>query len=177
MTLAVEIEDAGLSYCDPELAGNAVRSYGRNWPGTSDATNLSLVRASRFVDGLRFKTDGEEPPLHRWAAGADVPDRVSHAVCLLALDLPSDAEPPPVERDPVSIDAGPASVEFSENAPGGAVDDKLLANRLGIPTVAAYRLLRPYLAVPEELSPFAGNAAPAKAGVSSSSLPNRQSLS
>lgn len=139
-------------------AQSVLAQYGLGQPEglEVDAWFAQITRASRVVDGLRFVTDGDDyTKLRRWEIGDEVPDRVSAAVALIAYYLPrSGGEVPDPARQPTEISAGEVTIKYADGYPvlqPAQADDDVLAARLGLPSVDAFRLLRPYLTLPDSL--------------------------
>lgn len=150
---------AGIAYVTTIEATAVLAAFGVAEPADFD---IAINRASRFVDGLPFAGDDAATP---WRYGAldDVPERVRAATALLAAALPAaDASESPVRRLPRSIRAGDVTLDFPVSAEAAPSDDAMAAARYGIPSVAAFRLLRPLLA-PLDPAPEAA-AAPASGG-------------
>ena len=128
--------------------------------GLSIATPLSeadqgrIVRASRMIDLMTFRSDTDDRTEYlRYAVGAEVPDRIAAATAVLALALPAaGADIPDLERQPSEISAGEITIKYPEGSPvlqPAQTDDDILAARLGIPSTLAFQLLRPFLVLPE----------------------------
>lgn len=124
---------------------------------SADDWFAQLNRASRIVDALEFRTDGDDyTQLQRYAIGDEVPDRVSAAVALMAYYLPSEGGViPEPARNPERIRAGEVEIDFASSDADldpAKSDDMILADRLGIPSIDAFRLLKPFLVLPDRLS-------------------------
>lgn len=144
-------------YVSMAAASAALRNHGQPMPADMAAYGRQLVRASRFVDMLEFRDDpSDRKDYQRWNDDGDVPERVKQAVALLAAALPADGAPiPRPRREPVSVGAGAASVSFAPSdadlQPAQSTDE-IMAGQLGIPSVAAFQLLRPFLLLPTRLN-------------------------
>lgn len=163
MAASTTFAGIGLAYVGFDDVNDELNNYGLEFPypiTVEDQTRI--VRASRLIDTLQFKGDSldapAEPntPWHRYPDGTEVPLRVASAVALIAYRLPREGAPvPQPERNPERIRAGDVELEFSpsdEDLDPAKTDDMLMADRLGIPSVAAFRLLRPYLLLPDQLA-------------------------
>lgn len=130
-------------------------------PGDASSYDV-LLHASRLVDGLVFKTDSDDrTETYRYPIGGTVPLRVSKAVSLIADALPEDGAPvvDAPARNPDRIRAGEVEVEYpnaNERVGAEKSDDQILADRLGIPSLQAFRLLRPFLLLPDSLEQGSG---------------------
>ena len=156
MATARMVATSGVTYAgiDAEITAT-LANYGLTGDAVPSDIEARTVRASRRIDGLKFKADfagGVEvvrESVNRWAADDEVPEAVSYAVCLLAVLLsanPLDPKKPKVKRK--RVQAGSASVEnFSsdEEVTVSKSDAQIWADRLGLIDARVFTLLRPFL--------------------------------
>lgn len=118
------------------------------------------VAASRRIDALEFKGDPEgdevrmdllryRPAVQDEHDGDEVPLRINHAVCILAVLMTDNAkkqrEP---QRKPSRVRAGNADVEWGDSTSDIQVaksDAQIWADRLDLVDARVFTLLRPFL--------------------------------